>query len=405
MTDREPDRSPGHTGPLAGITVLDLSRVLTGPYAAMLMGDLGARVIKVERPGVGDETRHWGPPFVGDGDARTSSYFLSVNRNKESIALDLTSPDDHSVLVELIRRSDILVENFRPGVLERLGISHQTIQDLNPRAIVVSITGFGHDGPRSDRAGYDQIIQGEAGLMSMTGPAPDQPTKSGLPIADLSAGMFGVIGALSALHERDRTGRGKVVRTSLLASIVGLHTFQGTRWLIGSDLPAANGNKHPTVAPYGAYPCRDGRLLQVAIGNDDQWRRFAAAIGFSSDGERFATNENRRRHEHELDRRITELMRTRDLPDWAHVLDEDGIPNGAIRSLDEVYDDPQVISQGMVADVQHPELGPIRLPGSPIRYDDVAPFPHRSPPRLDEHGAALRAWVNGDVTERARHHA
>ncbi|TSD65672.1 CaiB/BaiF CoA transferase family protein [Aeromicrobium piscarium] len=384
-------------GPLEGLTVLDLSRVLTGPYAAMLLGDLGARVIKVERPGIGDETRGWGPPFVGTGEGRTSTYFLSVNRNKESIGLDLRDADDREVLQGLVRKADILVENFRPGVLDRLGLGHRIFQDANPRLIVVSISGFGHDGPSAQRAGYDQIIQGEAGLMSMTGPDAGQPTKVGVPIADLSAGMFGVIGALAALDERHRTGRGRVVHTSLLGSLIGMHTFQGTRWLLGKDLPEASGNSHPTVSPYGAYRCSDGELVQIAVGNQSLWNRFAPAVGIDADDPRFATNEARREHEGELDALVEAAFGTRPAQEWTDELEGVGVPTGVIRTLEDVYADPQVISQGLVADLDDPRLGPLKVPGSPIRWDDEAPGQrHRPAPLLDEHGEQLRRWATHD---------
>lgn len=381
------------------LTVLDLSRVLTGPFAAMILGDLGARVIKVERPGAGDETRQWGPPFVGTGRARTSSYFLAVNRNKESIALDFADDSDRSVLLRLIERSDVLIENFRPGVLDRLGLSHETIQQANPRIVIVSITGFGPDGPMARRAGYDQIIQGEAGLMSITGPGPGEPMKAGIPIADLSAGMFGVIGALSALHDRGHSGRGRVVHTSLLASIVGLHTFQATRWLIGGEVPIATGNRHPTVAPYGAFACRDGRLMQIAIGNETLWRRLAKEVGVDPDDPRFCSNEQRRLNEHALDELLSAAIATKDLHEWGPILDAAGIPNGTIKSLDEVYRDPQVYAQGLVAELWDPELGVIRLPGSAIRLDGETLPPYAAPPRLDEHGARLRTWVSADLQQ------
>jgi crotonobetainyl-CoA:carnitine CoA-transferase CaiB-like acyl-CoA transferase len=282
LADVSPIRTPGRVMSLDGLTVVDLSRVLTGPFAAMLLGDLGARVIKVERPGTGDETRHWGPPFldVEDGEA-ASTYFLSVNRNKESISLDLHDAVDLERLKKLVGTADIVVENFRPGVLDRLGVGHAVMQELNPRAVILSISGFGPDGEMNTRAGYDQIVQGEAGLMSVTGSPVTGPMKMGIPVADLSAALFGVVGALAALEERHRTGRGRVVFTSLLSASVGLHTFQGARWLTGGEVPKAEGNLHPTVCPYGAYECADGGLVQVAVGNDSLWRRFAAELGWT----------------------------------------------------------------------------------------------------------------------------
>src|SRR5882724_3497656 len=272
------------TGPLAGVVVLDLTRALAGPHATMLLADLGARVIKVEQPGTGDESRHWGPPFAtpprspraagqaggpageraagpaGDQPAgeAVSVYFLACNRNKESVTCDLRTDAGRDLLSRLARRADVLVENFRPGVLDRLGFSVSRLHELNPALVICSITGFGHDGPEGARPGYDQIVQGEAGLMSVTGPDPGHPVKAGLSIADVLAGMNAALGVVAALHERSATGLGRVVRTSLLASVIGAHAFQGTRWTVAGEVPVATGNHHPSIAPYGAFRCADG---------------------------------------------------------------------------------------------------------------------------------------------------
>jgi crotonobetainyl-CoA:carnitine CoA-transferase CaiB-like acyl-CoA transferase len=240
-------------GPLDGVLVVDLTRALAGPHAGMMLGDLGARVIKVETPNGGDDTRGWGPPFLGEGADRESTYFLSCNRNKESITLDLKDTGDKELLEELVRRADVLMENFRVGVLDRLGFSVARLHELNPRLVILSVTGFGHDGPDAHRAGYDQIAQGEGGLMSITGSDPEQPTKVGVPIADLLTGMNGAFGVVSALYERERTGRGRVIRTSLLAGIVGVHAFQGTRWTVAHEVPTMSGAHHAAIAPYGLF--------------------------------------------------------------------------------------------------------------------------------------------------------
>ena len=238
-------------------------------------------MIKVETPGTGDDTRGWGPPFLYPPDAaRESTYFLSCNRNKESIALDLKSEDGRQVLTALIGRADVLVENFRTGVLDRLGFGMARLQELNPRLVILSITGFGHDGPEGGRAGYDQIAQGEGGLMSLTGNRPDEPTKVGAPIADLIAGMYGAFGVVSALHERERTGRGTVVRTSLLAGMIGVHAFQGTRYTVAGEVPGTAGAHHPSICPYGLFHAADGPV-QIAVGSDRLWQGFAAAFGIS----------------------------------------------------------------------------------------------------------------------------
>src|SRR5882757_9252744 len=261
-----PLNATGRTGPLEGTVVVDLTRALAGPHAAMLLGDLGADVIKVESPKGGDDTRGWGPPFVDpEGAERESTYFLSANRNKRSIALDLKTDDGRQALEDMVRRADVLLENFRTGVLDRLGFSPERLAQINPRLVVLSISGFGHDGPEGGRSGYDQIAQGEAGLMSFTGSGPDDVQRVGVPIADLLAGMYGAFGVLAALRERDRTGRGKVVRTSLLASVVGVHAFQGTKWTVAGEIGQARGNHHPSISPYGLFRCRGGPV-QIACG-------------------------------------------------------------------------------------------------------------------------------------------
>src|SRR5688500_11552856 len=280
------------TGPLSDVLVVDLSRALAGPHATMMLGDLGARVIKVEAPGHGDDTRGWGPPFVGEPDARQSTYFLSTNRNKESIALDLKEEGDRDTLLRLVDRADVLVENFRTGVLERLGLGVESLMERNPRLVVLSITGFGHDGPECGRAGYYQIAQGEAGLMSLTVSGHEDPQRVGVPIADLLSGMYGAYGVVAALHERQRTGRGTLVRTSLLAAVVGVHAFQGTRWTVAGEVPQAQGNHHPSIAPYGLFHCRDG-AVQIALGSESLWRRFCEGFGLDPDAEGLATNEQR----------------------------------------------------------------------------------------------------------------
>jgi crotonobetainyl-CoA:carnitine CoA-transferase CaiB-like acyl-CoA transferase len=378
-------------GPLAGLLVVDLTRALAGPHATMTMGDLGARVIKVE-PAHGDDSRSWGPPFVGPAGSPVSTYFLSCNRNKESVTADLRSEDGQWLLAELVRRADVLVENFRPGVLERLGFGPERLAELNPRLVVLSITGFGHDGPERDRAGYDQIAQGEAGLMSLTGP-PGQPTRVGVPIADLLAGLTGLVGVLAALRERDVTGRGQVVRTSLLASVVGVHAFQGTRWTVAGEVPTGLGNHHPAIAPYGLFHAGVDQV-QIAVGSTGQWRAFAPLMGIDADDPRFATNEARVAHREELTALVEAALATQPAPYWLEQLEAAGIPAGRVRTLDEVYEWEQTRSQQLLLDVDHPLLGPVTLPGSPLRFETSTPD-RRPPPLLGEHDVTVRAWLAG----------
>lgn len=379
-------------GPLRDILVVDISRVLSGPYAAMLLGDMGARVIKVERPGTGDDTRLWGPPFVGPDEAKESAYFLSANRNKESIVLDFASTEDLKVLKALISRADVLIENFRLGVLDRLGIGHEVMRELNPRLIILSINGFGHIGAEKSRPGYDQIIQGESGLMSFTGPDKESPTKVGVPIADILTGIFGALGITSALHERELTNRGQVVNTSLLASAIAVHTYQGTRWLVANEVPVAEGNLHPTVAPYGSFRCRDG-MIQIAVGNDSLWRKFAALTGLDPDDVRFATNPDRVVNRRLLAGLIEEAFSREGVDEWVRKISEVGIPVGEVRSLDKVYSDPQVIAEKMIIETLHATLGKIRLPGNPLQFEQGREF-HDAPPTFGEHSEQIRHWLN-----------
>ncbi|MEU4449821.1 CoA transferase [Nocardioides sp. NPDC023903] len=383
-------------GPLDDVVVLDLSRALAGPHSAMMMGDLGARVIKVEAPGRGDDTRGWGPPFVGEEGQREATYFLSANRNKESITLDLKDTDDKDVLLRLVDRADVLIENFRTGVLDRLGLGIDELQARNPRLVVLSITGFGHDGPEGGRSGYDQIAQGEAGLMSLTGSGPEDPQRVGTPIADLLAGMYGAYGVLAALHERDRTGRGTVVRTSLLSAVVGVHGFQGTRWTVAGEVGRAQGNHHPSISPYGLFRCADG-TVQIAVGSEGLWRRFCTAFDIPPDLEGMATNPERAANREKVVELVETLFAPWPAEELLAKLAEAGVPAGKVRSLDEVYAWEQTASQGLLIDVDHSTLGHLTLPGPPLRFftdgSEVTPTDHAAPPTLDQHGTGLRTWV------------
>jgi len=382
----------GSGGPLAGVLVLDLTRALSGPHAAMMLGDQGARVIKVEAPGSGDDTRGWGPPFLyPEGGDRESSYFMSCNRNKESIALDLKSADGQHTLTRLIRQADILVENFRPGVLDRLGFSMQRLQEINPRLVILSITGFGHDGPEGGRAGYDQIAQGEGGLMSLTGNRPDEPTKVGAPIADLLAGMYGAFGAVAALHERARTGRGAVVRTSLLAGVVGVHAFQGTRYTVAGEVPRTAGAHHPSICPYGLFHAADG-MVQIAVGSDRLWSAFATEFGI--DRPQWQRNADRVSDKDAVVAAVNAAFAGFPRAELAERLTGLGIPVGQVRSLDEVYAWEQTRSQGLLISVEHATLGTLQLPGPPIRYDQGGRTEHLAPPTLDQHGESIRRWLD-----------
>jgi formyl-CoA transferase len=358
------------TGPLTGLVVVDLTRALAGPHAAMMLGDLGAEVIKVENPIGGDDTRGWGPPFVQpDHGERESTYFLSANRNKKSVTLDLKDEAGRSALAAMLSRADVLMENFRPGVLDRLGFSQHRIAEINPRLITLCISGFGHDGPEGGRAGYDQIAQGEAGLMSLTGSGPTDVQRVGVPIADLLAGMYGAFGVLAALQERERTGRGQVVRASLLAAVVGVHAFQGTKWTVAGQVGEATGNHHPSICPYGLFDTADG-AVQIAVGSEGLWKRLCDGFGFDPAAEGMASNSERVAN----DKRVNELVQAafalQPTDELLAKLDRIGVPAGRIRNIGEVYEWEQTKSQGLLIDVEHATLGTITLPGPPLRFFD-----------------------------------
>jgi crotonobetainyl-CoA:carnitine CoA-transferase CaiB-like acyl-CoA transferase len=388
------------SGPLSGLTVVDLTRALAGPHAAMMLGDLGANVIKVENPTGGDDTRGWGPPFVDplDGD-RESTYFLCANRNKKSVTLDLKDDAGKAALWGLISRADVLMENFRPGVLDRLGFSHQRLAEINQGLIVLSISGFGHDGPEAGRAGYDQIAQGEAGLMSVTGSGPDDVRRVGVPIADLLAGMYGAFGVLAALQERERTGRGQVVRASLLASVVGVHAFQGTKWTVAGEVGEAAGNHHPSICPYGLFDTADG-AVQIAVGSEGLWKRFCEGFDLDPETEGMATNPQRVANSKRVKEMVQHAFALYSTEELLAKLDRIGVPAGRIRSIRDVYEWDQTKSQGLLIDVDHATLGTVTLPGPPLRFFDangaeLTRRQHTAPPVLgaDNHliAAALQA--------------
>jgi crotonobetainyl-CoA:carnitine CoA-transferase CaiB-like acyl-CoA transferase len=390
------------SGPLDGVLVVDLTRALAGPHAGMMLGDLGARVIKVETPDGGDDSRGWGPPFVDTPDGgRESTYFFSANRNKESVTLDLKDDGDKALLTELVRRADVLLENFRPGTLAKLGFGTDVLAGLNPRLVTLAISGFGHDGPEGGRAGYDQIAQGEGGLMSLTGAGPEDPQKVGVPISDLLAGMYGAYGVLAALLERERTGRGQVVRTSLLAAVVGVHAYQGTAYTVAGQVNRAQGNHHPSITPYGLFHCAGGGSVQLSCGSEGLWRRLCAEFGLDPDAPGLATNGERvaRRQE------VVELLEGvfADIPaeELLARLSAAGVPAGKVRTLDDVYSWDQLESQGLKISVEHASAGELTLPGPPLRF--FAPGPdgetettrreHAAPPVLGSSDEAIRAWL------------
>ena len=374
--------------------MLDLARVLAGPYATMILGDLGADVIKIEQPGTGDDTRMWGPPFMATRSGPESTYFLSANRNKRSVVLDLKDPAERPFIEDLVRWADVIVENFRPGVMDRLRLGDEILETLNPGLLRLSISGFGDDGPESHRVGYDHILQAEGGLMSITGPREGPAVKVGVPIADITAGLYGVIGVLAGLVERVASGRGQRVSTSLLAGQIGLHTFQGTRYLIAGEVPPPSGNQHPSVCPYGVFFARDSPVV-IAVGNDAIWRRFAPLIGVDPSDPRFASNESRLENFGELNDVMGSALALKPVAEWLVLFEHAGVPAGEVKKLDAVYASEQVRQQNLVWQAEHTTLGRIELPGSPLRFSRSEVSLRLAPPTLGEHSEQVREEFSG----------
>ena len=374
--------SQPNAGPLDGVTVLDLSRVLSGPYCTMQLADMGARVIKIERPGVGDDTRAWGPPFVNG----ESAYFLSINRNKESLTLDFKDPDGRRLLDQLIARADVLVENFRPGTLDKMGLGFEALRMKHPRLIYTSISGFGHSGPLRERAGYDAVLQGEAGIMSLTGPRHGCGYKVGVAIADLAAGLFAAQGTLLALYARERTGQGQHVDIAMLDSAASLLTYQAGIYFVTGGPPERHGNAHPTVAPYETFQAADGEVV-LAAGNDDLWRKFCDVAGLEAyvADPRFATNRDRVRNYETLRPIVAEAFSRRTRSEWLEVLNKAGIPAGPVRNLHEVLTDEQLLAREMVRVLQHSTAGPVQVLGVPVKLSATPGAVRLPPPALGEH--------------------
>ena len=373
-------------GPLDGLTIVDLTRVLSGPYCTMLLADMGARVIKVEQPGRGDDTRAWGPPFVG----KETAYFLSINRNKESLTLDFKNPEGRRILGQLISTSDVVVENFRPGAMARLGLDYATLSAKHPRLVFCSISGFGQDGPRRDQAGYDAVIQAEGGLMSVTGDADGRPYRVGVAVTDMVAGLLAVQGILLALFARERSGRGQNVDISMLDGVISLLSYHASIYLTTGAESRRVGNRHATIAPYDTFSASDGELF-LAVGNDDQFRRFCEATGQQHllDDPRFSTNPSRVSNEAALKALLEPVLRRRTRADWLREFAAAGVPCGAVRSVPEALSDPQVSARRMIEAVEHAVLGPLKVLGTPIKLSDTPSSIRRAPPTLGQHTDAI----------------
>ena len=373
-------------GPLTGITVLDLGRHVAGPSAAMWLGDLGADVIKIENPGKGEDGRTSGPPYYeGEG-----AFFLAANRNKRSLALSLKTPAGQEVFRRLAETADVVVENYRPGVMDALNVGYDRVSATNPKIIYCSISGFGADGPYADRPGLDQIVQGFSGLQSVTGFEGGEPVRVGVPIADLLTGLFGAYGVLAALQARERTGRGQRVETSLLESMVGMMGFQATRYLNGGDVPPPAGNHHPINAPYGVFRGRDGYLTIGATG-DKRWPKMCELLGVPEwvTDPRFATNGGRHANRLELAELISERLQGKSSNEWEAAFNAAGIPCGPIHTVDQALDHPQVRHREMVQEIEHPSAGLVRLLGLPVKLVDTPGAVRLAPPPLGQDTVAI----------------
>ena len=368
--------------PLEGIRVLDLSRILAGPFCTMMLGDMGAEVIKVENPVGGDDTRGW-PPFYEGGE---SSYFQSVNRNKKSLTLNLKAEEGKSILRGLVEESDILIQNFRPGAIERLGFDWDTCHALNPRLIYASVSGYGQSGPSKERPAYDILLQGEGGLMSITGAEGGGGFKTGIAIADLTTAMFATQGILLAIIARERTGKGQYVDTAIQDGQAALMSHAAGNFFATGTPPGRLGNRHPSIAPYRDFPCSDGELI-VAAANDSLWQRFARAIGRVdlADDPKWDTNAARVSGRNELEAEIEETMRSRTRAEWAEIVSDAGVPCGPVRTIEELCADPQIHHREMVVEMEHARTGVLKVMGNPMKLSDTPGELRLPPPLLGEH--------------------
>ncbi len=394
---------PGPGAPamsLAGVRVLDLSRVLAGPTATQLLGDLGADVVKVEKPGEGDDTRRWGPPYVTGVDGRPtaeSAYYLCANRNKRSIEIDLADPDGRSLVLELLARADVLIENFKVGGLAAYGLAYEQLRERFPRLVYCSITGFGQTGPYAHRAGYDFLAQGIGGIMSLTGEPDGEPMKAGVGIADVITGMYAAVGILAALRHRDGTGEGQHIDVSLLDSQVALLVNAGTNYLLSGKAPRRVGNGHPNIVPYQVFATADHPMI-LAVGNDTQFRRFCGCAGLDElpADPRFGANTARIAHREVLCGIIAARLRERGRDHWLAALEALGVPSGPVNTLDQVFDDPQVKARGDVVSMPYPgaESGKVDLLANPLRLSATPVSYRHAPPRQGEHrDAVLTDWL------------
>lgn len=367
--------------PLENIKVLDLTRVLAGPYATMILGDLGADIIKVEMPVVGDDARHFGPYMNSE-----SAYFMSLNRNKRSITLNLKSEKGRQILLDMVKEVDVIVENFRPGTMEKLGLGYEDLIKINPKLIYAASSGYGHTGPYSKRAAYDAVVQAMGGLMSITGKEGGEPTRVGTSVGDITAGLFTTIGILAAVNSRNETGKGQKVDVAMLDCQVAILENAISRYVVTGDVPAPGGNKHPSIVPFEPFETVNGQIM-VAAGNDVLWSNFCKAIDTYPlcKDERFATNPLRAKNYKELRPLLGEAMIVKTTEEWQDILDDAGVPNGPINTIDKVVTDPQVLAREMIMEIDHPVEGKLKVPGIPIKLSETPGDIRMTSPLLGQH--------------------
>lgn len=372
---------------LEGIRVLDLTRALAGPFCTLMLGDYGADVIKIEIPGAGDDTRHWGPPFVGE----ESAYFLSINRNKRSLTLNFKEPEAIDVFLKLAKDADVIVENFTPGVMARFGLDYKTVKEVNPKIVYCSISGFGQTGPYQSRPAYDQIMQGISGIMSLTGEPDGEPQKVGIAVTDIGAGMWSSFAIMSAIFHRDQKGEGQHIDISMMDAQVAWLTYQAATYFANEEPPKRLGAAHPTLVPYQAFMCQDGKYINVAVGSERIWQRFCEGMNMPEmkDSPEYATNGDRVNHRAKIVPYLQEIFLKRPVNDWVKDLQEVNVPCGPINDLADVFSDPQLLHREMFVEMAHPTLGSIKQTGLPIKFSLTPGGLDRHPPLLGEHNGEL----------------